>query len=577
MGSVANLGRLAKFAFAGHPVWLGGMLLGVVSVLVELAAIASLQPLLQVASAGDLPQDSRWRAVLGALGLHSNLAGLLLLFCGLFLARVALLAANQAIGFWIGRVVQADLSSRIFSQVVGELPLEQVERNSIGHYISLGGDETARAGTMLVTLNQLVAQLVLAVVYFAAVVAVAPLVAVAVIAFMAITAAALGGAFRRSRNMGREQLSQARGAHSVFLDALNGLRSVRTFGAQRYVVDAYHHIIHGYVRLNFRIDALNLASRAVPAAILLAMIMMLAAVRPGALAGIDLPLAVTVCVLLLRFLPAAGQSLSLALRTFTDSRAVRNVFELIDQVSAPRAAGTEPFAGVVRSLQLEAASFSYEPTRPVLSELSLSFEAGRSYAIAGPSGSGKSTLFDLLLGFRTPTSGTVWINGEDVSRFDPVSVRRHVILIPQVTTLLNDTVARNVAFGAEFHHDAIVAACRLACADEFVSALPAGYGTVVAYQGGNLSGGQRQRLGIARALLRRPDVLLLDESTSALDGDTTTRILDTLFSEQREGILVFATHDPRVMERVDHVIELPGLGGTRTNHIPGHATRMATL
>lgn len=550
------LSRLALFALKTHPLWLLGMLVGVASVAIELAAIASLQPLLQVASSGLLPPDSRWRAVLAAFSAQPTLANLIGLFCALFLIRVAMLAANLSVGAWVGRTVQADLSSRVFGRVVTDISLADVELQTIGHYISLGGDETARAGSILVTINQLVAQVVLASVYFMAVFLMSPIAAMWVLGFLAVTLAALTGAFRESQRLGAEQLRQARGAHSIFLDALNGLRSVRAFGAERYVVGSYRKTIHDYVRLNFRIDFLNLLSRSIPAIILLVLVIWWSTQFLGESTSVDIPRVVTVSVLLLRFLPAASQCLNLSLRLYTDSRAAKSVFDVVAQgASDGRLARPVP-SQPVRSIRFDRVSFGYDKEHLVLRDISLDLRAGRSYAIVGPSGTGKSTLLDLMLGFREPDAGRIEIGDQEIRDLDTSWLRRHLVLVPQHTTFLHDTVRRNVVFGAEYSADAVEFACKLACAHDFIAQLPGGYETLISYQGGNLSGGQRQRLGIARALLRSPDVLLFDESTSALDTDTAERILDNVFSAFPRAILLFVTHDPRVMRRVDEVIEL---------------------
>jgi ABC-type multidrug transport system fused ATPase/permease subunit len=181
---------------------------------------------------------------------------------------------------------------------------------------------------------------------------------------------------------------------------------------------------------------------------------------------------------------------------------------------------------------------------------------GKSCAIVGASGSGKSTFLDLLLGFHTPARGDILVNGVSLTKLELSDLRGKVVLVSQDAAIFNDTVANNLRLGLDVSPDEMERACRIAGIDEFVAGLPDGYDTLLNYKGSNFSGGQKQRIGIARAVLRRPDVLLLDESTSALDVETRERVVDNLLEEFRNRILVFVTHDESIASKVDEVLEM---------------------
>jgi ATP-binding cassette subfamily B protein len=176
-------------------------------------------------------------------------------------------------------------------------------------------------------------------------------------------------------------------------------------------------------------------------------------------------------------------------------------------------------------------SFAYpgRPQDPVFRSLSLRVAPGEVVAIVGPSGAGKSTLFQLLERFYDPTDGAVLIDGVDIAKADPQSVRREIALAPQEPFIFGASVADNIAYGAPgATREAIVAAAKQAAADGFISALPQGYETPLGERGVTLSGGERQRLAIARAILRNAPILLLDEATSALDAENETLVQDAL-------------------------------------------------
>jgi ATP-binding cassette subfamily B protein len=168
----------------------------------------------------------------------------------------------------------------------------------------------------------------------------------------------------------------------------------------------------------------------------------------------------------------------------------------------------------------------------VLRDVSFRVAPGETVAIVGPSGAGKSTLFQLALRFYDPRSGSVMLDGVDVSKLDPADLRAEIALVPQDAFIFGATVADNIAYGAPgATREAVIAAAKQAAADGFISAMPQGYDTALGERGVTLSGGERQRIAIARAILKNAPVLLLDEATSALDAASETLVqgaLDTL-------------------------------------------------
>nr|WP_269321906.1 ATP-binding cassette domain-containing protein [Paenibacillus sp. UNC451MF] len=189
--------------------------------------------------------------------------------------------------------------------------------------------------------------------------------------------------------------------------------------------------------------------------------------------------------------------------------------------------------------------------------MSFHIPAGAVVSVAGHRGSGKSTLADLLLGLADPTSGTLRIGGILLNELDPSWLRRHVLCVTQDAMLRSGTVLDNIVYGSEDADFArINEAVKQAELEEWLSTLPDGLNTRVGEQGFSLSGGERQRITIARALLRKPSILILDEATSALDLGTEQRLLNHLINNLKGSTLIFITHRLSVTKLSNHIMVL---------------------
>lgn len=557
-GQLNYVGRLLRFAFRKNPLLYAALMLSVLSVFLELAAMTTLMPLAAIAGGARPGEDTIAVGLLRILHLPIDGRTLLLLFLVLFAVRVVTQFVSQTVTIYFGRRLLVQLTSLAFAVLVRQIPIKELESRTIGYYMSLAGDESSRASNLIVSMSQLVASGLLGILYFAAIVTYSRMVALGVLGFLTVTFLSLLGAFRESHRLGSLQTEQSHAANTTFVDALNGLRSIRSFSAESYAAERWYIQILNYMKTLARIDVISLGSRLAPAFLLICGVAGLALWSDLGIERADagLPFVVTVVILLMRFFPIAGQALNLALKVFSDARAGRDVTQIVDQYR-PAPTGNSPEAPAVHVDRIDVidVDFSHLDGQPVLSRLNISLVRGRAYAIVGFSGSGKSTLLDLLLGFYSPNSGSICVNGDEYIGTDPRR-RPDILLVSQETAIFTDTVGNNLRLGFDAPQSNVQRACRIAEIDEFIEKLPSGYETLLSYRGSNLSGGQKQRIGIARAVLRQPDVLLLDESTSALDADTRRKVVSNLIEEFRDRIVVFVTHDEFVTSKVDTVLDM---------------------
>ena len=236
--------------------------------------------------------------------------------------------------------------------------------------------------------------------------------------------------------------------------------------------------------------------------------------------------------------------------------AADRVFPLTDQtpaVSSP--ANPTPITAGELNIEIKDVRFSYEEENEILKGVNVSIPAGSSLAIIGPNGCGKSTMINLIPRFFDVGSGKIEIGGHDIRDYEVRHLRQKVGYVTQMTMLFNDTIAENIAYGNESATiEQVRSAAIQAHAHDFVEALEDGYDSQIGEHGGKLSGGQRQRLSLARAILKDPEILILDEATSQIDPESEQLIHETLAEFIKGRTTVMITHRLSTLDLVDRIL-----------------------
>jgi len=257
-------------------------------------------------------------------------------------------------------------------------------------------------------------------------------------------------------------------------------------------------------------------------------------------------------------------------RALTD---MQKMFGLIDQPPKIRdqpdaATLTIPRGVASAEIRFDDVRFAYSAARPILRGVSFAIAPGRKLAVVGASGAGKSTLARLLFRFYDPDGGAITINGTDLRAMTQDSLRRMIGVVPQDTVLFNDSIEYNIAYGRPGASRADVErAAKLAHLDGFIARLPQGYDTQVGERGLKVSGGEKQRIAIARALLKDPPILILDEATSSLDSAAEAAILDALHAATERRTTLVIAHRLSTITDADTILVLDqGLAVEQGSH-----------
>ena len=239
--------------------------------------------------------------------------------------------------------------------------------------------------------------------------------------------------------------------------------------------------------------------------------------------------------------------------------AAERVFSVVDvPTEAALDTGTREFDGVKSDIELRDVSFQYDGgDTPALNEITLRIQAGELLALVGSSGAGKTSLVNLIPRFYEPTTGALLIDGVDIRAIRLPALRRRIGIVSQETLLFDDTVRNNIAYGNDAATaEAVVEAAKAAFAHDFILRLPNGYDTLIGENGVKLSGGERQRLAIARALLRNPPILILDEATSSLDNESE-RMVQMALANLMTGRTTFViAHRLSTVQKADRIVVL---------------------
>ena len=378
---------------------------------------------------------------------------------------------------------------------------------------------------------------------------------------------------RRLKTISQRVLSKSTSFHEVMLESLGNIQTVQAYTMEEGEGERFRNATQDL--RNYGLKFIFYTALSKPVIEFLGLGMLCVTIVGGAylvlnnktdLLGIPVcstPLSVPSLLIFFGALVGASDPLrklsSVYTSIYAGTVAADMLYPLLDQPSQIRDPETPTTVASPHSkIELNHITFGYRPDHIVLQDVSLEIPFGSTVAIVGHNGSGKSTLISLLCRFYDPMQGQMLIDGVDLRQMKLEDLRKRIALVNQHTELFNDTIRYNIAYGnKQATEEQILAASQQAHAHDFImTALPEKYETRVGHNGHRLSGGQRQRIALARALLRDPEILILDESTSQIDMHSEELIRESLAAHRGRRTMIIITHREALLELADIVYEV---------------------
>ncbi len=377
---------------------------------------------------------------------------------------------------------------------------------------------------------------------------------------------------RRIRGLSRRMLDRSTGFHHVMLEVFNALVTVQAYTMEDFERKRFHKATGELKRSAVRMQLFNALSSPITEALGIGMLCTgltvsayLVLNQETRIFGIPMssePMSVAAITVFFGSLIGAADPLRKLSGVIsginTGAAAAGMLYPILDRQSRlVEPTNPVPLPAVHRKIEFRDVSFSYDGVNEILRNIELTINSGEHLAVIGPNGGGKSTLINLLCRFYDPQKGDVLIDGVSLRDTSLSELRSRIALVSQQTELFNETIWHNIRYGRwDAADEDVIAAAKLARAHDFVTGFTDGYDTIVGANGQRLSGGQRQRIALARAFLRKADILVLDEATSQIDVDSERLIHDALAEYGRDRTLIMVTHRESTLQLADRIVRI---------------------
>ncbi len=491
---------------------------------------------------------------------RARLAALAL--AGIVLVRGGFLYGSQLLSVQLQTRVERDLRQRVFRQLL-TVGLSFIQSERMGRLFTILNDYPQQSGRLILGVADGIVNVFTVSVYCLLMLFVSwELTLLAAFLLMVMSGLARGRLRSQVRQSAREINRAVADLNAIGLESLSAMKQIRLFCQEERTLARFNDALEKYQGNVIRRSNLTSLTRPLfttANVVILSLLIIGGTLFLGGQGEAWIGLMAAFLMMVLRLMGPAASLNDLRIRVIGLYPALRSVLAFVHPADKPYLrSGRLRFEGLERGVTLEGVSFRYSPHEPlVLKDVSFEIPKGKTTAIVGPSGAGKTTILNLIARLYDCEEGRIAVDGVDVREQDIETWHGRIALVSQDTFIFNDTVEANLRFARE---DATVEevcrAARLANAHDFIMGLPKGYETVLGDRGVRLSGGEQQRIAIARAVLRDPELLILDEATSQLDSDTERSIQEEIERISRGRTVITVAHRLSTIRHADNIVVL---------------------
>ena len=579
---------MRQYASPYKPYLAGAVLLNILSAIFNIFSFAVIVPLLNILfrldtaqyefipwgtegySFKDILVNNAYWLVSDFSAQHGAVTALLLL-CAVMIFFTALKTScyfgSAAVMIPIRTGIVKDIRNRIYNKILN-LPIGFFSQERKGDIIArMSGDVNEVETSITASIEMLIKDPILIVLYFGFLVFLSPEMMLVMLTFVPAFVWVMGVIGKQLKRQSLEAQTLWSDTMAQVEETLGGLRVIKAFNAEKKMSDRFEGVTDRMRRKINRVNTRQASAHPVSEFLGTVMIMAVLAfggyliIRGKGLFGgsfMDASQFIFFMIILYSVIEPIKE-LSRATygipKGLASMERINRILEAENPIQeAPDAAGIQEFKD---RIAFEGVQFSYESGREVLKGVDLEIPRGKMVAIVGESGAGKSTLVDLIPRFYDATGGRITIDGKDVKKLKVKDLRSLMGNVNQDPILFNDTIFNNIAFGVEnATEEEVIAAAKIANAHDFIMEKPEGYQTNIGDRGTKLSGGQRQRLSIARAILKNPPILILDEATASLDTESERIVQDALDHLMSTRTTIAIAHRLSTVKNADEIIVL---------------------